>query len=374
MFQSDTNRLCSGRSRTLFAAVVFFLGHTYTASAFPQQIAKTELQLEEGSIPPHDSNLRCISDLDAKPYSAELIDKCLHSIARARYILDARVETTNRNDGTHLVDFIVRAKTLITKDLTFAAEGIGPLQDWIARNHNNLQKGGIYTPEAEASTYQAIKQFYLAQGIMVGIVPTVRLNYGSGVALVHFQVVDGPRVPRKPAYFPYGPACEDEVTYIDWSEVDEHVPLPLMESLLKLSALGSCFEPELMRQDQDTLKNFPLFETASVELSGTKGDRHLSVKVKAKPLIVGQITIHTFGSPVCSRGQESRLPLKLGEIYTSLKARDSADYLSTSCGGSTRWTEVAETDEVMENGQLQVIFEVLGFPLQAVFVDGEKIE
>ncbi len=377
MFQTDFMLSRALKMAITFAFLILLFGTNDANAAHADQEMSTYLRLTEGSIPPVGTPFNCVADLDGKPYSAKLVQNCLQLIAHVPYILSARIQSNRLPEGGKHIEFVVRAKALVTQVLSFTVQpdDLPRLQAWVALNPNNLKTGGTYTPAAGSSTYQAIKQFYLARGILVGIVPTVRLEYRNGTAEVNFAITKGPNVPPQPAYFPYGPVCEDEVTYVDWSQVDQSVPIPLVEAQLRIRALGTCFTPEFAKQDEETLKNMAIFKNASLEYSGAKGARHMAVKIKGAPLPLAAINIRSFGAYTkCAENRAHDLPLVSTNLYSSAVARETTEYLKKVCSGPDRWVEVTEDDHLTQNGQLQVSFNVLVVPLQSVFIDGNQIK
>jgi hypothetical protein len=375
MFHSNPFFVPKSQLRSYFGLLVLLLGSS-SCAASPQQVMTTALRLAEGSIPPVGGPFGCVVDLDGKPYSSELVQNCVKLITKTSYVLDVRVESNDLPNGRMFTEFVVRAKALPTKELTFVVqqEELPPLQEWLKRNPNNLRLGGIYSAAAESSTYQGIRQFYLARGVLVGIVPTVRLDYNEGIASINFEIIKGPSVPPQPEYFPYGGTCQDELTYMDWSQVDEFVPIPLVESQIKLRSLGGCFTPEFVKQDQDALRKLGIFQDVAINYSGSNGSRHVSVKLKGKPLSVAEIGVRTFGNySNCAENHKQDLALKVTETYTAASAHKSGEYLEQACSGPGRWVEVNEEDHLTEGGQLRVFFNVLVFPLQTVFVDEKKV-
>jgi len=332
----------------------------------------------EGSLPSLRSAFRCVSDLDGKTYNKGQIKNCLDSIAALPYVQSVNPESNNLPNGNVFVEFVVQAKELGVQELTFGVplDDEKPIRHWIAKNPNNLRIGGVYTANAETSTFQGIRQFYAAKGTLVGIVPTVRLNYNKGDAQIRFDIVEGPHVSPKPVYYPYAPTCDDEVHYLDWSQVDQFVPVPLMESLIKLRALGACFAPEQIKTDEKALADSGLFKKAAVTYSGPRGERRVALNVQGRTIRVRKIAVAYYGSNEhCETTDiEPELALKAGDTYTRPRAELSIEYIEKACSMPGQWIEVIESDERADDLDLKVTFNVLRFPLQSVFIDGKKVE
>ena len=360
-----------------FPILLLSLICSLASPASPQQLMNSGLRVEDGSIPPMGGAFDCVKDLDGKPYSSQLVQSCLQSLKRVPYVRSAEVHSNNLKDGNIFIEFAVKAKVLPIVDIGFTApqSEAQQLQLWLAKNSNNLRVGDPYSPSAESSTYQGIKQYYLTRGLLVGIVPTVRLDYSKGTASVNFEIIRGPDVPKKQAYFPYGNACDDEVTYIDWSDVDSFVPVPLIESQLRLGALGACYSVDAAKHDEETLTRIGIFDSETIDLSGPKDARHISLKLRGKQLSVEEVKIRGFGpNSSCAENREKDVALKPAQTYTSDSASKSLEYLRSVCTGPRQWVEVTETDQLTANGRLRVYFNVLVFPLQTVIVDGQELE
>lgn len=334
---------------------------------------KTALR-SQGSIPPIDGPLGCVRSLDETNYALNEVQACLETIRRIPWVQDARVETNSLGDGS-FVEFIVRAKVLSVREISYNLEQSESqeLQAGLAKNIDNLQVGSIYSPSAEALTYQGIKQFYLAKGLLVGIIPTVRLDYNLGTSDIKFEIVRGPTVPphRQP---PYQDTCAEEVANIDLSEVDTWVPLSLVESHARAAVLGSCFDPDLPKRDEVALRHMGIFKRVAVRSSGDKEHRSISIRLAGKPLQVTKLDVRSFGEhAACAKGRAALLPLKISNTYTGDLARRSVEILREACSSPGKWVEAIEQDQLSPTGGLEVSFDVLVFPLQSVFVNGEKL-
>jgi hypothetical protein len=354
--------------------LVFAIVLAHSGAAPAGQLMRTKLSIEEGSLPPLKTPFRCATDLDGQPYSTRSIEDCRKAISSLPYVNHVNVRIKSANAEEASVEFSISAKPLRITELRFdvGENELPRLREWLARNPNNLRLGSPYSSDAESATYQGIKQYYLARGVLVGIVPTLHFDYREGAARIFFQIVQGPAVPVQPAYFPYGDACEDEVSYMDWSAIDQFVPVNLVESQIRLRALGTCFSPGLVERDQMTLEQLGVFEEAGLTYSGSKGSRNVVLKLRGKHLEVAEVSVNAFGPfGQCTADLKGRLALKANMTYDSDLSQHSIRDLTQACSGSDRWVEIVERDDLTPDRRLLVSFTVLAFPLQTIFVDGQ---
>jgi hypothetical protein len=115
-----------------------------------------------------------------------------------------------------------------------------------------------------------------------------------------------------------------------------------------------------------------LFGTREVD---KPGERKISYKLKGKPTTLADVSIHTYGSAdSCLEAAGQSLKLKAGETYLRQNADQSAASMEKACSRPGMWTEVTEADRLTADGRLQVVFNVLTFPLQTVLVDGVAVD
>src|ERR1700730_2514491 len=331
-----------------------------------------------GSVPPGESFFRCVDKLDGKAYSDASVRDCRSIIAALPFIRDVHISRSDMEDGRILVEFVATAPSLEVKDMTFdiPQEEEARLRGWLSSNPNLLQVGKSFTRDAESFTYTAVERFYLTQGILVGIVPTINLDFHTGKAKVNFQIIRGPIVPSLPAIPPYGPECGDPVTAIVWSGADDHVPRTLVESLIQLHSTAACYTSEAAQHDQATLNTIGILdESSTVDYTPLNGHRQITFKLRGKPLAIRKIALQGYGSPgACLANAKKSLTLKQGETYSRSNANKSVEYLSKVCSQQGYWTDVREQVELSAAKQVEVTFHVLVVPLQTVLIDGSKVE
>jgi len=338
------------------------------------------IMVTHGSIPPAQMLYACVHELDNKPFSDAQIKECASKIAANHFIRDVKTNAIEEN-GIWSVEFIVSGDPLLVEELTvesFDKQGTDLLK-FLSLNDNNLRDGGIFNLESEISTYEGIRQFYRAKGQSVGVVPKVSLNYKRGKAWVNLKVVSGPTIPSDPLVPPYGKACSDHITYINWLDTDDGVPIELVESGLALRSPFTCFSVELAQRDKAYLANMAILTAHFVDYSGEVNDRHIQYKLKAKPLKVGQVDLRGFGTvpfrlATIDPGLPSKLDLKTGEAFSRSAVHKSVEYLRKTFSRGGYWNEVTFNEEPLGVDTLRITFDVLVFPLQTVIVDDQEIQ
>ncbi len=357
-------------------AVVFSVFIAWSAArASDAPIVRTTIRAI-GSVPPDDSLFfPCTRELNGKPYSDAAVHSCVQSIEKLSFVQGVNVHKSSQDDGTGriFVEFEVRAKPLPIREMTFdcPSEDKSPLEQWLKISPGILRIGAPYSRDEDAVTYQAIKSFYLSRGRLVGIVPRLDLRFREGAASVSFRIVYGPEVRPEPQLPPHGPPCSDAITAEDWSSTDKYVPFALVHSAVSLSAPLACYSKEAAQHDQSELDGLGTLESSAVEYTGEPGSRVISYKLKGKPVTLADVSIHTYGSAEsCLEAARQSLKLKAGETYLRQNADQSAASIEQACSRPGIWAEVTEVDRLTADGRLEVVFNVLTFPLHRVLLDG----
>jgi len=358
------------------AFLFFLLVAGWEARASDAPIIRTSIR-SIGSVPPGDSLFRCTTELNGKRYSDTAIHVCLKSLEELPFVQGVKVHKSGLEDGKILVEFEVSAKPLPIREMTFdCSQGEkSELEAWLKISPGTLRLGAPFSRDDYSVTYQAIKSFYLSRGSLVGIVPTVDLRFREATASVNFKIIYGPEVRPEPQLPPHGPPCSDAITGENWTSTDKYVPFALVHSAVSLSAPLACYSREAAQHDQSVLDGLGVLESSTVEYAGEPGSRTISYKLKGKPTTLADVSIHTYGSAdSCLEAAKQSLKLKAGETYLRQNADQSAASIEQACSRPGMWTEVTEADRLTTDGRLQVVFNVLTFPLQTVLVDGAAVD
>ncbi|MGB8495499.1 MAG: hypothetical protein WCE53_13950 [Candidatus Acidiferrum sp.] len=360
------------------AFVFFFLIVQSPARSSEALIVRTAIR-SNGSVPPGDSLFKCTTELNGKPYSDAAIHECLKSLEGLSFVQRVKLHKSRLQDGTRriLVEFEVSAKPLPIREMTFdCSQGEkSELEAWLKISPGTLRLDTPFSRDDYSVTYQAIKSFYLSRGRLVGIVPTVDLRFREATASVNFKIIYGPEVRPEPQLPPHGPPCSDAITGENWTSTDKYVPFALVHSAVSLSAPLACYSREAAQHDQSVLDGLGVLESSTVEYAGGPGSRTISYKLKGKPTTLADVSIHTYGSAdSCIEAAKQSLKLKAGETYLRQNADQSAASIERACSRPGMWIEVEEADRLTTDGRLQVVFNVLTFPLQTVLVDGVAVD
>lgn len=362
---------------SVFLLVVWFSPTVLSADLATKKMRTTVLS--EGSVPPGLTLFACIKDLDNKLYSHPQIKDCVGKLRANYFIRDVKVTIQEEKieDRWVNIEFVLYGEPLTIDKFTIVTfdQQEADIWNFLSRSDGNLHVGGIYNWSVESWTYNSIEFFYRAQGILVGIVPTVTLDYKQRKAWISFKVIQGPPTLRHPLVPPYGKPCSDHASYIDWSGTDDGVPVELIESDLALASSFTCFSEELAQRDKQYLSSLGFLSNSSVEYSGSLGSRRLVYNLKAKPLKVEKINLRGYGHAP-SKLEDSdpsllkNLKLKTGVLFSRWAVHESTEYLRKAFTKDGYWAEVRVQEELSGADALRVTFSVLVFPLQTIVVDG----
>ena len=355
----------------------FFLAIQVATGADVHQTMKGWYEAK-GSAPPSYAVFPCIYELNGKQYSATAVQDCLKNISAKPYVQRAWVDKSGGDvPGEVLIVFHVQTRLLKVERLALEMDPQEEikLREWLKRNGGTLRVARPYSTAAEAVTWEGIRQFYRNKGILVEATPTVILDYNAGKANVKFKITRGPEIPKEGAYPPYGKPCDERISGVDESQIDDYVPRQYVESKIKLISGYVCYTPEAAQRDVDTLNALPFLESVSVAYTGEPGNHQVSYKLKGKPLTVRNITVKGYGaSAPCLDTAKQRINISPGDIYRrSVVDQSTRDLEDKLCPQPGYWTEVRELDDPTSDNQIDVTFTVLVDPLQTIIINGTKI-
>ena len=104
-------------------------------------------------------------------------------------------------------------------------------------------------------------------------------------------------MPAEPTLPPYGSSCSDGVGSLDWSEVDAHVPTPLLRSIIALRDFGACFSTGILDADRRALQDSGLFRSVTLDYSGHPESRQVTLRAQGRPLTIAAVDIMHYGVP-----------------------------------------------------------------------------
>ena len=343
-----------------------------------QQVSQTMKGWYEakGSAPPY-AVFPCIDNLSGRQYSKTGIQDCLKIISTKPYVKRARVRESKRgNPGEILVTFSVQTRDLVVTQLAFEMDtGEAELREWLSRNAATLLEGQPYSTAAEAVTWEGIRQFYRTRGILVIATPTVNLDYETGTARVKFAITRGPQIPVEGAFPPYGKSCDDIIWGVDESEIDTHVPREYVESKITLISGYVCYSSDAAQRDVEALKALQFLNSVTVTYSDDPPRHQVSYKLQGKPLHVRVAKVDGFGaSAECLAAASQKLTIA-GEIYR----QSAVDHLVRElqeevCKQPGNWVEVRVEERPVDDSQVDVTFNLVVSPRQAIIINGSKVD
>jgi len=297
----------------------------------------------------------------------------LDSILASGYFVNGRIELSPTKSSL-FARFILKARPLTVKGVDF--EVSSPLKDqmlnWIRKTGEVIKTGDVYQAKQDDRTTELISFFFRSIGKRVGITRRVDLDYRVGSARLSYRITVGPdMVPIRPLP-PFESACKQPIKTFSLTDIDDYVPVNLVEKMTKTHAFG-CFDARTVARDQRRLQDSNLFQEARYNVGGSTRDRQISMYVRGKPLKVREVRITGYGlfsdRPF---GSEAELPMRPGDTYRRSTAYDSLEYLKNKYVRPGVMVEVVENDELANDGQLVVTFQLLGYEEDTVVINGRK--
>jgi len=335
--------------------VFSFLGVSYAQN----KLASVDLKLE-GSAPYVENLYECAWKLDKKPYSSEDAQKCLASILASGLVSKGEIVTSPLDDRIRVV-FVLKNPELTVGSILIQGDpkNEGQLRDWLSRASDKLSVGTAYSDNEMGATQVGIEAFYRSIGQMAGVSSTVALDQTNLKASVTYDVELGPKVHAEPALPPYGEACTSRIVMLNWSDVDDRAPTPILNGNTKVRAFG-CFDQQFIRLDEQSLRSTGLFEEVTYTVGGTTKERVVSLKARGRPSVIENVRIVTHGFTQDAAIPD--LPLKEGQTYSNGAAFRTEEILSAHYGHPGMRTKVHTAASITNSGNLQVVFHVLRFP------------
>jgi hypothetical protein len=172
---------------------------------------------------------------------------------------------------------------------------------------------------------------------------------------------------------PYGPECQELVGILNFTGIDDNVPIPLVDRLTKTQPF-SCFNQNWLLRDQKQLEKSGLFKTVKYSVTGPPTYRQISVTIVDKPLRVQGVSVHCYGdSDGTARQSVDTFKVRAGSIYSRARAAADANFLKQVYAKPGEVTDVFEDEELLPGSRLHVTYNVLEYETTQFLVDGRKI-
>jgi hypothetical protein len=331
-----------------------------------------------GSIPPVSDWYACGRRLNgSQSYDPAEGEKCLKEILSHGHFKSGRIKVSSTAYGP-LVTFVLDSPSL---KLTHIDYGIRKelkteFQDFLASTNFIPRLGDIYDARFEGSTTGRIESFFASRGFKVAVSKRVDLHYKSGTASITYRVWEGPEGSSVP--LPRPSDCEIAIGNFSMLDVDDLTPLDLIQESTR-TQLFSCYSGRAIQQDEENLKNMKIFTDVHYSVDGAGDRRSVSLHAHSKPLVVSSVSIDSF-SLISTLdlerqfGKPPDLPIQINRIYSQSEGRGSVELLEKHYNSKSIKARVYESEEILPDSTLKVIFHVLTYQLNELYIDGQRLE
>ncbi len=343
--------------------------------AFSQEISAVVVK-KSGSVPEVPGLYACIWRLKGESYVEQTVDRCVQSISKTKYFTNVKAKAHSSGDNKVALTFVLDAPKLTVREIQFRSDpgDLPALKAWVAEDPDTLHEGQSYDRSKETETKNQISAYFQSQGRIVGVTSAVRLDYAGRSSRVEFDIAEGPRGPSNPVLpAPHDRKCPDVVAAMDWSDLNQYTPIPLLERMIILNAVGTCFSNETLMTDQSTLQQSGLFDSATLTASSDSHRPQITLRASSKPLTIGQVRLRFF--PPGDKGDEQvpQLPLKVGATYLRANAETTKHLLQKAFRAPGKKADIFENDSLEPDHTLTVVFDVLRYPEDELFINGRQI-
>jgi hypothetical protein len=221
--------------------------------------------------------------------------------------------------------------------------------------------GDIYDSGRQGLVLQNIQQFFASRGIHEGIVSKIMLDYRILTARIHYRFFDGPAGPKESMNWVDNSLCGDRIQELNLTAIDQ-------------TRAFTCFDESLAREDALRLRESGLFQSVDFHVGGEEGARRVMVEIRGKPIVVNDVSVIGYGSlPHGTLSDFGELPLQAGSIYRNSSARETARYLARTYHTTDKEVEVVPSMKRVAHDRVSVIFSILVYDLNELYIDGELV-
>jgi hypothetical protein len=243
---------------------------------------------------------------------------------------------------------------------------------WIKNTGQIVEAGDDYRDVRDERTADLIGMYFADMGRRAGVMRTVDLNYRTGTADLTYRITIGPDMVPMRAMPPFNPECNVPISSFNASDVDDYVPLNLVDKMTRTHAFG-CFDTGMIASDQQWLRTSNLFREASFDVQDQDHAKDVSLHLRGKPFKVKEV--HIVGYGLFSDNtfpNDTGLPLKAGDTYHRSAAHSTREYLKGKYARANKVVDVFEDDQLTDDKVLVVTFQVLGYEQSQVLVNGRE--
>jgi len=250
-------------------------------------------------------------------------------------------------------------------------------QDYLASTNLISRDGDVYDRTREGLAPGQIEDWFATKGLRIAVSQKVNLDYRNRTASLVYHVWEGPegmsssRIP--------GPDCDTVISFFSKLDVDDFTPIHLIEQSTR-TPNDPCYSEETIRQDEEILKNMRIFTEVNFAVGGTGKRVTVSLHARTKPLQVSEVSFEGFGlmSTQDIKKQQDKLPelpTKVNQTYEQSDAFKSASLLAGHFNAAKRFkTRVFENDEILPDSMLKVTFQILIYPIDEIYINGQRTE
>jgi outer membrane protein assembly factor BamA len=327
----------------------------------------------DGTAPPLHSIYTCIQELRGRPYSQDETQKCVDRIKESNYFESVSATPRPLEANSMRLEFHLKAPALKIVELQYGISQLDKetLQAYLKKNGSTIGMGEVYDSAAQGMALQRMQQFFASEGRHVAISSRVVLDYRARTAQVQFKFFEGPRGPKESRFLVQNSGCKDEIEELNLTDVDDFVPLPLVEAQMKLRAF-SCFDHSLAREDEAALQRTGLFRVVRFHVRGAQGARRVLVEIQGKPVTVSRVNVVGYGliqhGPIENLGE---LPLKANDAYKGSAALRTLDHLARLYQRHGRRVDVLQDVRQVRGENVEVTFSVLVYDDDELCIDGQ---
>lgn len=358
------------RGLVVSVAILFLTGTSQNAPSAQECISRIEAH---GSLPPLPSMYACVRELNGTTYDADAAKMCLDKILASGYLESGHLEVKHGNTKTS-VRFVLTAPSLVVKNVDFKISDSmkKPMLDWIGRFGEIVRAQEAYDSVRDDRTVQILDFYFQSIGKAVGITRNATLNYSDRSAQLTYEITVGPDIVPTRALPPYAKECGERIAMFNATDVDDHVPMDLVEQMTKVHGFG-CFTSTGVSEDTKALLDSKLFTDVRYDVDGTGGDKRVALHLKGKSITVAAIRITGYGLLADHTfTPEPTLPLKAGGSYSRSSAGDVQDYLKGKFAVPNQNIEVTEHDQLTGDNQMIVTFNLIAYMQDRVTINGRE--
>lgn len=296
----------------------------------------------------------------------------------SKYFLKGTVRILSRDNSAIRLEFILEAPWLTLTELNINGvedREAADLRNWLGNDAQTLTAGRPYTKSSDGLAQQRIEQFFAALGRRVAISSNLELDYRDRTARLSYRIFEGPRGPVQYDLAPPGQACKEQVGELNLTDVDDYVPLVLVERMTKLHAF-SCFDEKLVLEDTRRLEETNLFQSVKYSVGGDPSFRRVTLSIRGKPLKIDGISMQGYGtsSNLGPAAKDSQLPIGVGDVYKRSEIVKAAEKLTKSASRPQEKVDVFVDVEPVSPNSVAVKFQILTYDSDKLYIDGKRVD